>query len=124
MSGASSVEEWGQLMLAAYQAKDAEAVADLYEDDAILANSVAGYSAVGHAAIKEKVSENFAVDVDFSGDREDKSWVIGDDCMIGHSTFKRLRTLPDGTVEESDGRGTIVLRRGPDGNWRAIVDHA
>ena len=55
MGGAASVEEWGQLIGAAYQAKDADAVGDLYEDDAILANSVAGYSAVGRAAIVEKV---------------------------------------------------------------------
>jgi len=124
MGGASSVEEWGQLIVAAYQAKDADAVVDLYEEDAILANSVAGYTAVGRAAIAEKVKDNFAVDVDFSGVRENKSWVIGDDCEIGHTIFDRRRTLPDGTVEESVGRGTMVWHRGADGNWRCVVDHA
>jgi ketosteroid isomerase-like protein len=123
MGGAASVEEWGQLLVAAYQAKDADAVADLYEEDAILANSVAGYSAVGRAAIVERVKENFAADVDFSGILENKSWVIGD-CMIGHSIFERRRTRPDGSVEESVGRGTMVLRRGTDGTWRCLVDHA
>jgi ketosteroid isomerase-like protein len=109
MGGAASVEEWGQLLGAAYQAKDADAVADLYEDDAILANSVAGYSAVGRAAIVENVKDNFRADVDFAGVRENKSWVIGDDCVIGHSIFDRRRTLPDGTVAESIGRGTMVF---------------
>jgi uncharacterized protein (TIGR02246 family) len=124
MDGAASVEEWGQLIGAAYQAKDADAVADLYEDDAILANSVAGYSAAGRAAIAEKVKENFAADVDFSGMIENKSWSIGDDCVVGHSIFQRRRTLPDGTVEESIGRGTVVFHRGVDGRWRCVVDHA
>jgi uncharacterized protein (TIGR02246 family) len=125
MGGASSAEEWGQLLAAAYQAKDADAVGDLYEDDAVLANSVAGYSATGRAAIVEQVKENFAAaGVDFSGIRESKSWVIGDDCVISHSVFDRRRTLPDGTVEESVGRGTAALRRGADGRWRCVVDHA
>jgi ketosteroid isomerase-like protein len=124
MGGAASVEEWGQLIGAAYQAKDVDAVADLCEDDAIMANSVACYSAVGRAAIAEKVKENFAVDVQFSDGLEVKGSFVFGDCVIGHVTFRRRRTLSDGTVEESDGRTTTVLHRGADGDWRCLVDHA
>jgi len=124
MGGAASVEEWGQLIGAGYQAKDVDAVVDLYEDDAILANSVAGYSAVGRAAIAARVKENFAVDVEFSEGLEVKGTFVFGDCAISHVTFRRRRTLLDGTVEESDGRTTMVLHRGADGNWRCVVDHA
>ena len=109
--------------MAAYQAKDAEAAGALYEDDAVLANSVAGYSVVGRAAIIEKMKENFAVDVEWFGESELKSLVIGD-CAVGHSTFQRRLTLPDGTRHEGEGRGTLVLRRGANGNWRCVIDHA
>ena len=36
--GATSPEQIDELMLAAYKSKDAEAIADLYEDDAIFSN--------------------------------------------------------------------------------------
>ena len=121
--GATTPEQIGELLAAAYKAKDAEAVGDLYEDDAVLANSGAGYSIVGRAAIVAKVKENFAINVKWSGTRELKSIVIGD-CAFNHSTFQRRVTLEDGTQNEGEGRGTVVLRRGGDDIWRIVIDHA
>jgi uncharacterized protein (TIGR02246 family) len=110
-------------MAAGFRAKDAEAIGDLYEDDAVFANSVAGYTVVGRAAIVEKVKQNFAVDVEWFNDVAVKSIIIGD-YAISHLTFQRRVTLPDGTRQEGEGRSTGVLHRGADGAWRAIVDHA
>jgi uncharacterized protein (TIGR02246 family) len=121
--GATTPEQVEELMAAAYQAKDAQAVRDLYEDDAILANSVAGYTVVGRDAIVEKVKENFAIDIEWVSDPPVKSLVVGDYAFI-HGTFLRRLTLPDGTRQEGEGRTTLVLRRGPDGNWRCVIDHA
>jgi uncharacterized protein (TIGR02246 family) len=121
--GATTPEQIGELMSAAYQAKDAEAIGDLYEDDAILANSGAGYTVVGRLAIVEKVKENLAIDIEWFDVRPMKSLVLGD-YAFSHSTFRRRLTLPDGTPQEGEGRSTLVLRRGADGNWRCVIDHA
>jgi ketosteroid isomerase-like protein len=61
--GATTPEGLGELVAAAYKANDAEALRDLYEEDAVLANSVAGYTAVGRDAIIEKHKENFALEI-------------------------------------------------------------
>ena len=45
----------------AYASKDAEAIADLYEDDAIYANPANGWTVVGRAAIIEKLNEMFSI---------------------------------------------------------------
>ena len=37
--GATSLEQFGEVFAAAYRTRDAEAVADMYEDDAIFAMS-------------------------------------------------------------------------------------
>jgi hypothetical protein len=50
-------------MVAGYRAKDAEVIGDLCDDAFTLANSVAGHTVVGRAAIREKVRQNFDVDV-------------------------------------------------------------
>ena len=121
--GATTPEQFGELIAAGYRSKDAEAIGDLYEDDAILANSVAGYTVVGRAAIVEKVKQNFAIDIEWFNEIPVKSLVIGDYAFI-HSTFRRRLTLPDGPRQEGEGRTTAVLRRGADGNWRCVIDHA
>jgi uncharacterized protein (TIGR02246 family) len=121
--GAATPEELLDLALAGYRAKDADAIGDLYEEDAVLANSNAGYSVVGRAAIVEKVKQNFAVDVEWFDEDVVKLVVVGDYAFI-HVTFQRRVTLPDGTRQEGEGRSTGVLHRGADGAWRSIIDHA
>jgi ketosteroid isomerase-like protein len=60
--GATSVEEFGDFFAAAYRTRDADAVADTYEDNAIFAMSDAGYPvAISRAAIVERTREIFAV---------------------------------------------------------------
>ena len=121
--GAATPEQFVDLVAAGYRAKDADAVGDLYEEDAVLANSNAGYSVVGRAAIVEKVRQNFAVDVEWFNEDTVKLVVVGD-YAFRHSTFQRRVTLPDGTRQEGEGRSTVVLHRGADGAWRCIIDHA
>jgi hypothetical protein len=48
--GATTPDGLGELIAAAYKANDAKAIRDLYEEDAVLANSVAGYTAVAPIA--------------------------------------------------------------------------
>ena len=122
---ARTVEEMDALYAAAYKAKDAEAVGDLYEDDALYSNGSAGYTVVGRTAIVEKVKEMFGAvsEITYEDDapllfREDG------DYSIAHGIFRARVTLADGTQHESIGRQTGVRHRGPDGNWRLILDHS
>ena len=122
---ARTVEEFRALYEAAYEAKDADAIGDLYEDDAVYAQGIAGYTVVGRRAIVEKVKEMFGAvsEVTYEDDapllfREDG------DYAFGHGVFRARVTLADGTRHETEGRQSGVLHRGPDGNWRQILDHS
>jgi ketosteroid isomerase-like protein len=57
--GAKTPERVSELLDGAYRAKSVEAVAELYEEDAIFANPDGGFTAVGHAEIVDKVTEMF-----------------------------------------------------------------
>src|SRR5438105_12651301 len=122
---ARTVEEFSALYSAAYQAKDADAIGDLYENDAIYAQPVAGFTVVGRTAIVAKVKEMFSAfaAVDYEDDAPLLCRAVGD-YAFGHGVFRARVTLADGTQHETEGRQTGILHRGPDGNWRQILDHA
>jgi len=124
--GATSLEQFGEVFAAAYQTRDAEAVADMYEDDAIFAMPDAGYpTAIGRAAIVQRMSEIFAIanDIEWTSDPP-AMFVDAGDYAIVHQTSSTLSTLADGTQHETEARATYVLHRGTDGNWRLVIDHA
>jgi uncharacterized protein (TIGR02246 family) len=123
--GATSPEQIDELMLAAYQSRDAEAIADLYEDDAIFSNPPDGWTVVGRAAIIEKLNEMFTMtsSIDWVGEPPSKSVVVGDYAFV-HATSLGRATLADGTQYESHGRTTTVAHRGSDGYWRYVIDHS
>jgi len=85
--GATSVEEFGDLFAAAYRTRDADAVADMYEDNAIFAMSDAGYPvAIGRAAIVERMREIFAVTsaIEWTSDEQAPS-KPDDEVLASHS---------------------------------------
>ena len=116
-------EEMAELYAAAYAAKDAEAVGDLYEEDAVYA--IPAYTVVGRAAIVEKVKEMFSAcsEITYEDDAPLLSREDGD-YAVGHGVFRSRVVLADGTQHESEGRQSNVAHRGPDGNWRIILDHS
>ena len=117
---ARAPEQLIELMDAAYQAKDAEAVAALYEDDAIFANPPGGWTAVGRAAIAEKVAEMFAATnaLDVVYDPPVKS-VVADDYAFLHFTTSNCVSFADGTEHES--RSANDDRRSPRGGRHLAV---
>jgi uncharacterized protein (TIGR02246 family) len=121
--GAKTPEEVGELMEAAYRAKDAEAIANLYEEDAIFANAPA-WTAVGRAAIAEHLKELFvATDaVETSYDAPEKSIEVGDYAVF-HGTSMTCISAADGSQSEVQTRTTTVAHRGSDGYWRFVLDH-
>jgi len=124
--GATTPEQIDELMLAAYQAKDAEALADLYEDDAVFSNPPDGWTAVGRTEIVARMKEVFASldgGIDWVSDPPVRTVEVGDYAFV-HGTYRARVSLADGTRHEVVGRGTTVLHRGDDGNWRCVIDHS
>jgi len=122
--GATTPEQIDELMLVAYESKDAEAIADLYEDDAIYSNPANGWTVVGRAAIIEKLNEMFSMtsSISWIADPPAKFVVAGDYAFV-HFTSVNRASLVDGTQYESQGRTTTVAHRGSDGHWRYAIDH-
>ena len=120
---ARTLEEVAELYAAAYAARDAEAVGDLYEDDALYATPA--YTVVGRAAIVEKLKEMFSAcsEITYEDDAPLLSREDGD-YAVGHGVFRSRVVLADGTQHESEGRQSNVSHRGPDGNWLIILDHS
>jgi uncharacterized protein (TIGR02246 family) len=112
-------------MLAAYKSRDAEGIADLYEDDAIFSNPPDGWTVVGRAAIIEKLNEMFSMTstIDWVGHPPAKSVVVGDYAFV-HATSTNRASLTDGAQYESQARTTTVAHRGSDGYWRYVIDHS
>jgi len=123
--GASTPEQIDELMLIAYESRDAEAIADLYEDDAIFSNPPDGWTVVGRAAIIDKLNEMFSMtsSIGWIGNPPAKSVVVGDYAFV-HATSVNRASLADGTQYEAQGRTTTVAHRGSDGNWRYVIDHS
>jgi hypothetical protein len=95
----------------AYKLKDAEAVGDLYEDDAIFANTDAGWTAVGRAELVERFKEMFTISASTDGVPIDSS-----SCKSVTMRFRMKRPSPissSRTEKALDvaGRGTTVPQR-------------
>ena len=123
--GARTPEQIDELMLIAYESMDAEAIADLYEDDAIFSNPPDGWTVVGRAAIFREAERDVLDDQFHRLGRESSR-------QVGRGRRLRLRpchkrewaSLADGTQYEAQGRTTTVAHRGSDGNWRYVIDHS
>jgi len=122
--GARTPEQIDELMFAAYAAKDAEAVADLYEDDAVFSNPPDGWTVVGRAAIIEKLNELFSMTRSISWVDNPMKAVVDGDYAFFHATNVGQAVLADGTQYEAPARTTTIAHRGNDGNWRFVIDHS
>ena len=110
-------------MEAAYRVKDAEAIANLYEEDAIFANPPA-WTAMGRTAIAERLRELFAAteSLETAYDPPEKSVEVGDYAFF-HGTSVTCISSVDGSKSEMQTRTTTIAHRGSDGNWRFVLDH-
>ena len=123
--GATSLNQFGEVYAAAYRTRDPDAVADMYEDNAIFAMPDAGFPvAIGRAAIVQRMSDIFAMTSDIEWSSDDPVMLVeAGDYVIVHQTSRTRSTLVDGTQHLTDARATYVLHRGEDGNWRVVIDH-
>jgi ketosteroid isomerase-like protein len=49
--------------------------------------------------------------------------VEGAGLALTHARVHLVATEPDGKTRTVHGRGTVVSRRQPDGNWRIVLDN-
>jgi uncharacterized protein (TIGR02246 family) len=104
---------------------DADAMADCYEDDAILVMAAVGIVAEGKEAIRETWAGMNAMGqpIDFSIASRPVQ-VDGDLAyahLVGTALIKSTETGQEDTMEV---RATEVMHRGVDGQWRYVIDHA
>jgi uncharacterized protein (TIGR02246 family) len=113
----STPEAINAAFAAGYNARDVEALAALYEHDAVVTNPD-GSKAVGVEAIRAHIGHL----VELGGvmtSRNRYAIPNGDLALVG----------ADWEIDFADGRDRVVgrsaelVRRQPDGSWRYVVDH-
>ena len=103
----------------AFNDKDVDTLASLYEDDALLVMPGAGTLA-GIDAIRKALEMGVGSGRTF----RHESQVIhqSGDIAVLDCKSKVIDTAADGTVTEHDGNSIEVVRRQADGTWRFVID--
>ena len=111
-------ESWQKAMLAG----DADAIADLYEDDAVLLIPSMDVVARGKKEIRAAWAGLIAAGRTDSIDvSEDDQTIVGD---IAYAMVAGvMKGEMGGEPVEIPFRATEVQHRGPDGTWRYVLDH-
>ena len=113
------IEAWQKAMLAG----DVDAIAELYADDAIFYMPSMEIFAEGKAAIREAWAGIVALGpIDSIDIIERREHVVGDHAFAHQHGV--LKGVLEGEPTEIPFRTTEVMRRGEDGTWRYVVDHA
>ena len=125
MMGAATPEEFDSIFKVAYESGDADHVASLYEEDAVYVQPGLEQVIVGRAGIRQAVADTYAflADIELTFDEPVMMRIEGDYAFC-HGSSTTSFSLPDGTRHSALSRSTTVLRRGSDGLWRLILDHA
>ena len=107
--GARTPEEITRLFVDRSNAGDADGVADLYEEGAVMAFPP-GQLTMGRAAIRELMDRAFADQPRFEYEDPLPTLFVGDIALTA--------------TPSRDGKGTRVqvVRRQPDGTWKRLID--
>ena len=114
------IEAWQKAFLAG----DADAIAELYEEDALFVMPSADIVARGRPAIREAWASLGALGDVTAVDVIERDEVVAGDVAYAHQHGVIKGTDPEGQPMEIPFRTTEVMRRGADGNWRYVIDHA
>jgi len=111
-------ESWQKAMLAG----DADAIGELYEDDATLIIPSMDVLARGKNAIREAWAGLIAAGrIDAIDVSEHEQTIVGD---VAYAMVAGvMKGEMGGESVELPFRATEVQRRGPDGTWRYVLDH-
>jgi uncharacterized protein (TIGR02246 family) len=113
------IEAWQK----AYLAGDADALAALYDDDAIFVMPSMEIVAKGRDAIRGAWAGLIAMGSAQEIEITERDEVISGDVAYAHQTGV-IRGEMGGERVEIPFRTTEVMRRGADGTWRYVIDHA
>ena len=104
----------------AFNAKDVEALASLYESDALLAMPGGGGTLAGIDAIRRALEMGVGSGRTF----RHESQVVhqSGDIAVLDCKSTVMDTAADGTVTSQEGFSVEVVRRQPDGTWRFVID--
>ena len=114
------IEAWQKAFLAG----DADAIAELYADDAVFAMPSADIVATGKPAIRDAWLGVLALGTPESVEIIERREVIVGDVAYAHQHGVVRGKDPAGEPTEFPFRTTEVMRRGADGTWRYVIDHA
>jgi uncharacterized protein (TIGR02246 family) len=117
---ARAPEELHALIEAAFNSRDLDAFAELYEDGATQVIPPDGRRAAGKKAILGALEETLAVAPEARLEVLDKIEVGEIALTYGRWT---ITGTANGRAVEMSGRGTMVSRRQPDGSWRIVLDN-
>ena len=104
----------------AFNAKDVDTLASLYEDDALLIMPGGSGTIAGIDAIRKALEMGVASGRTF----RHESQVVhqSGDIAVLDCTSKVIDTAADGTVTEHEGNSIEIVRRQADGTWRFVID--
>jgi uncharacterized protein (TIGR02246 family) len=103
----------------AWNARDVEALIDLYEEDAVYVVS-AEKELRGRDAIRAMLEQMTALGID--NRLELLRLTENGDTALERTRWTMQFPGEDGKTTEQSGLSTVVLRRGNDGQWRMILD--
>jgi ketosteroid isomerase-like protein len=106
---------WGET----YAARDLDAMMALFEPDAAWIAADGGIIS-GHAAIRGVFAEFMALDAVYEAGEPHIAEADGIALIRAEWTVRGH--APDGSPVAMEGRTSDVIRRGPDGRWRYIID--
>jgi uncharacterized protein (TIGR02246 family) len=113
------IEAWQKAFLAG----DANGIADLYEDDAIFVSASMDIVAKGRDAIRDAWAGIIAMGTADDVEITERTEEIAGDVAYAHQ-YGVIRGEMGGERVEIQFRTTEVMRRGADGTWRYVIDHA
>jgi uncharacterized protein (TIGR02246 family) len=120
MISARTPEETPRLWAETFVAGDLDALADLYEPDAMLVPQP-GEVVEGIEAIREALSAFLATRPTFN--LEVRKVLQTGDIALSFADWTLRGTGPDGEPIEMAAQTSDVQRRQPDGTWRFVIDN-
>ncbi len=101
-------------------AGDLDTLISLYEPEAALM-AQPGQCVSGHAAIRAALAGLLSLKGTIA--LEPRQVVEADGIALLLSHWRMTGTAPDGTPLDLAGQTTDIIRRQPDGTWRAVIDN-